>query len=136
MEIGNPMGQSYKDLIAWQKAMELAKLTYRVTEDFPKREIYGMAAQMRRCAVSVPSNIAEGQGRLSNLDFRKFLSNALGSLVELETQSTLAADFKFIQPAQLAEIEQRAAEIGRLINGLVASINAREAKAKSAKGSS
>jgi four helix bundle protein len=122
------MGQSYRDLIAWQKAMELARLTYRVTEEFPKREIYGMAAQMRRCAVSVPSNIAEGQGRLSNLEFRKFLSNALGSLVELETQSTLAADFKYIHPLQLAELEKKAAEIGRLINGLVASINAREAK--------
>jgi four helix bundle protein len=120
------VGKSYKDLIAWQKSMQLARIVYRLTESFPNREIYGLSAQMRRSAVSVASNIAEGQGRLSNLEFRKFLSNAMGSLIELETQMLLSTDFGFMSQQDSAKAAELAAEVGKLINGLIASINARE----------
>ena len=80
------MGQSYRDLIAWQKAMQLVREIYDATGAFPKEELYGLTNQLRRAAVSVPSNIAEGQARLSAGKFRQFLSHARGSLVEIETQ--------------------------------------------------
>jgi four helix bundle protein len=81
---------SYKDLIAWQKAMDLAEAIYQLTRDFPREEIYGLTSQLRRCAVSVPSNIAEGQGRTTPGEFKQFLGHARGSLLELETQLQLA----------------------------------------------
>jgi four helix bundle protein len=79
------MVKSYRELLVWQKAMELTVLVYRLTEGFPKREIYGLAAQIRRAGVSVPSNIAEGYGRGSRREYIQFLSIAQGSLKELET---------------------------------------------------
>jgi four helix bundle protein len=81
------MGHSYRDLIAWQKSMDLVESTYRLTRTFPREEVYGLVSQMRCAAVSVPSNIAEGQGRMSCGEFRQFLGHARGSLLELETQS-------------------------------------------------
>ena len=78
--------ESYKDLVVWQKATQLAIGVYEVTEHFPKAEIYGLTAQMRRSAVSIPSNIAEGSRRSTRKDFRNFLLNAFGSGAELETQ--------------------------------------------------
>ena len=88
---------------------------------------------MRRCAVSLPSNIAEGQGRLSHLEFRRFLSNALGSLAELETQITLSTDFGFISSEEGAHVEKLAGQVGKLINGLISSINAREERRNDSK---
>ena len=79
--------QSYRDLVAWQKAMELVVSVYTCTQNFPKVETYGLISQMRRAAVSVPSNIAEGHARISTGEFRQFLGHALGSLVEIETQT-------------------------------------------------
>ena len=84
------MAQSYRDLVAWKKAMLLARLIYDVTGHFPKSEVFGLGGQMRRAAVSVPSNIAEGQARFSKREFTHFLRNARGSLAELETQSILS----------------------------------------------
>ena len=81
------MGKSYKDLLAWQKAMALAEQVYAATEQFPQRELYGITSQLRRAAVSVPSNIAEGQGRRTSPDFLHFLSQARGSLLEIENAS-------------------------------------------------
>ena len=80
------MTRSYMDLICWQKAMDLVTEIYRLTKQLPKEEVFGLASQLRRAAVSIPSNIAEGQGRLSKGEFRTFLGNARGSLSELETQ--------------------------------------------------
>jgi four helix bundle protein len=80
------MGMSYRDLVVWQKAVALVTDTYRVTSKFPREEQFGLTSQVRRCSVSTPSNIAEGQGRLSEKEFRYFLGQARGSLMELETQ--------------------------------------------------
>lgn len=90
------MAQHYKDLIAWKKAMDLADLVYDFTEDFPKREIYSLTDQMRRAAVSIPSNIAEGQARHSNREFLHFLRNSRGSLAELETQILIAQRRRYL----------------------------------------
>ena len=84
------MAQHYKDLIAWQKAMDLVAGVYSITECFPSKERFGLTDQMRRAAVSVPSNIAEGQAHFSKLEFRHFLRHARGSLAELETQRLIA----------------------------------------------
>jgi len=83
------MGRSYKDLVTWQRAMDLVTSTYRATAGFPKAELSGLTSQLRRAAVSIPSNIAEGQGRLSTKEFRYFLGQARGSLMEVETQPKL-----------------------------------------------
>ena len=90
------MGQSYRDLVAWNKAMELVMEVYMLTQGFPKEEIFGLMSQLRRSAVSIPSNIAEGQGRLSKGEFRNFLGNARGSLSELETQVLIAEKLNFL----------------------------------------
>ena len=87
---------SFKDLIVWQKAYKLVLAIYEVTKDFPKTEIYGLSQQMRRAAVSIPSNIAEGYGRRNKAEYRQFLSIAYGSLLELETQSLLARDLGYM----------------------------------------
>jgi four helix bundle protein len=86
------MGGSYRDLIAWQKAMVLVREIYYATQAFPKEERYGLMSRLRRAAVSVPSNIAEGQARYSRREFHHFLNNARGSLAEVETQIMLAND--------------------------------------------
>ena len=86
------MSHSYRDLLVWQKAKALAVRIYRQTENFPKTETYGLRSQLRRAAVSIPSNVAEGQGRLTRGEFRQFLGHARGSLLELETQMAIAFD--------------------------------------------
>ena len=116
------MGQSYRDLIAWQKGIELVATIYRVTQLFPKEELYGLTAQLRRAAVSIPSNIAEGQGRKSKPEFRHFLHNAAGSLMELETQLTIAAVLGYLSREKEAEILIQTNELGRIINGLILSL--------------
>jgi len=82
------MGESYRELIAWQKAIRLVTEIYQATRQFPRDELYGLTSQLRRAAVSVPSNIAEGQARFSRKEFHHFLSQARGSLVEIETSSS------------------------------------------------
>jgi four helix bundle protein len=112
----------YRDLVAWQKAMDLAERIYRETAGFPLEERYGLTAQMRRAATSIPSNIAEGQGRRSSDDeFVRFLRIALGSLCELETQLELSLRLKMISAEQLSDVRPPAEEVGRLINGLIRS---------------
>ena len=90
------MGESYRDLIAWRKAMDLVTDIYRVTQSFPRDELYGLTSQLRRAAVSVPSNIAEGQARFSRKEFHQFLSHARGSLVETETQLMIAQNLDYL----------------------------------------
>jgi len=94
----------YRDLLVWQKSMELARAVYRETEALPKPELYGLKAQMRRAAVSIPSNIAEGHGRLDDGHFRQFLATSRGSLFELQTQLELAGDLKLLNEPAVREI--------------------------------
>jgi len=116
------MGDSYKDLIAWRKAMIFVREIYGMTRLFPKDELYGLTNQLRRAAVSVPSNIAEGQARFSPKEFCHFLGHARGSLVEIETQILIAQDLEYISSTQSKVLLQQAGELGRVLNGLIASI--------------
>jgi len=113
--------KDYRDLNVWQKAMALARSAYAATATLPKSETYGLLSQIRRAAVSIPSNIAEGHGRLTDLQFRHFLGNARGSVYELRTQIELGADLGFIGHDSLMLLMERSAEVTRLINGLLAS---------------
>lgn len=114
---------SYKDLIVWQKSMELVQIIYALTESFPKTEIYGLTSQMRRCAISIPSNIAEGSRRGTRKDFRNFLLNSYGSGAELETQLEIAKRLTFINESKLEEIEGLLGQIMRMLNKLVNNLN-------------
>jgi four helix bundle protein len=96
------MGHSYKDLIVWQKAVAMVTDVYRATRTFPKDETFGLSSQLRRSAVSVASNIAEGQGRLSKGEFRQFLGQARGSLIEMETQVLIGAILGYVPQDTLA----------------------------------
>lgn len=116
------MGTSYRDLVAWQKAMTLVTNTYRATSKFPRDEQFGLTSQVRRCSVSIPSNIAEGQGRLSEKEFRYFLGQARGSLMELETQFQIAQNLGYLGQSEATSLLQSCAEVGRILNGLIGSI--------------
>ena len=116
------MGRSCKDLVVWQKAMELVTATYQASAKFPKDEVFGLTSQLRRAAVSIPSNIAEGQGRLSEKEFRYFLGQSRGSLMEVETQLQIAENLGYLSEADTGELLERCAEVGRILNGLIASI--------------
>ena len=106
----------YEDLMAWQRAMLLAKLVYGVQKQLPKEEVYGLGDQIRRAVVSIPSNIAEGFGRESDKDFKHFLSIARGSLYETKTQLELAESLGYLQmPIEVVDLFN---EVGKLINGL------------------
>jgi four helix bundle protein len=116
------MGESYRDLIAWRKAMDLVTDIYSATRSFPRDELYGLTNQLRRAAVSVPSNIAEGQARFSRKEFHHFLSLARGSLVEIETQLMIAQNLEYLSLLQVQPLLHKASELGRALNGLIASI--------------
>jgi four helix bundle protein len=113
----------YDELIAWQKAMDLVEGVYNSTTCFPKEEVYGLTQQIRRSAVSIPSNIAEGQGRRSTGEFLHHLSIAHGSLRELETQVLIASRLKLLKDDRREELMKMCAEVGRLINGLYNSLD-------------
>ena len=113
---------SYKELIVWQKSIQLVIDIYKLTEVFPKDECYGLVSQMQRAAVSIPSNIAEGNERNSNKEFAHFLYIAKGSLAELETQIIISEKLKFINTNQSTSILNSCHEIGRMINGLLTKI--------------
>ena len=116
------MSYSYKDLLAWQNAKALAVQTYRVTEGFPKSELFGLTSQMRRAAVSIASNIAEGQGRSSKPDFARFLRVSRGSLLELETQLQIAQELKFGDLCQLSNLLDDCYKLLGLLNRLIKSV--------------
>lgn len=108
--------KSYEELLAWQKAMLLAKMVYGVQKQLPKEEVYGLGDQIRRAVVSIPSNIAEGFGRETDKDFKHFLAIARGSLYETKTQLELAESLGFLQmPPELVDLF---GEVAKLINGL------------------
>ena len=110
---------SYKDLIVWQRAMELVKAIYKLTENFPKSEIYGLTSQMRRAAVSIPSNIAEGKMRGTSKDYRHFLLNAYGSGAELETQIEIAKQLCFGRNVDFNESSELLEEVMKMLNALI-----------------
>jgi four helix bundle protein len=118
------MSASFRELRVWQQAMELALLVYRETAKFPKHELYGLAQQMRRAAVSVPSNIAEGKGHRSDKDFQRFLFHARGSLMELETQLMLAGKLEYLSMEQGRDLQARATEVGKSLAGLLNALSA------------
>ncbi|MGB9197468.1 MAG: four helix bundle protein [Terriglobales bacterium] len=121
------MGRSYRELIAWQKSMKFVTEVYLATQQFPNSELYGLTSQLRRAAVSVPSNIAEGQARCSQKEFHHFLSQAHGSLAEIETQLLIARELRYLPQPKAAELLLAADELGRVLNGLLASTKSRAA---------
>src|SRR5438034_6757394 len=116
------MIKDYKDLVVWQKAMELVTAIYQATQTFPKEELYGLTSQIRRAAVSIPSNIAEGQGRLSRGEFRQFLGQARGSLSEVETQVSIATRLHYLNENQTEQLLDRCSSVGKVLNGLLNSL--------------
>lgn len=116
-------GGSYEDLIVWQKGIELTKKVYKATKQFPEDERYGLTSQMRRAAVSIPSNIAEGQRRTTRKDFAQFLRIAYGSTGELRTQFIIAKELTYIDISVSTDIFVLIDEIERMLNGLIISIS-------------
>ena len=114
--------QNYRDLIVWQKAMDLAEEIHRLSKTFPREELYGLTSQIRRAAVSVPSNIAEGHARQSTAEFRNFLSISLGSLAEVDTQQLLAQRFEYLTPEQATKATQLMEEIAKMLHSLRAKL--------------
>lgn len=113
------MTNGYRNLIVWQKSMDLVTSIYTLTESFPKAEQFGLTSQMRRCAVSIPSNIAEGSKRQSKADFRNFLAIALGSAAELETQLELAHRLRFSDATMSTKIGMLLSEVSKMLTTLV-----------------
>lgn len=112
----------YRDLVVWQKAIDLAETVYRLTRCFPQSEVYGLTSQIRRAVVSVASNIAEGQGRGIGNEFIHFLRIANGSRQEVETQLIIAARLQYITNAEAEPVLAQIAELGRLLSGLLRSL--------------
>ena len=121
------MPSSFRDLRVWQEAMKLASEIYRATAGFPRHEVYGLSQQMRRAAVSVPSNIAEGKGHRSNREFTNFLLHARGSLLELQTQMLIAEDLQYLSKERMQKLGEQADRIARGLNGLINSIGEKAA---------
>jgi four helix bundle protein len=113
---------SFRELVVWQKAVQLATTVYRMTQGFPREELYGMTGQIRRCAISVPSNIAEGQGRNSTGEFRQFLGVARGSNFEVQTQLEIARQLGFGNAKLVDEADALSHEVGKMIYAILSSI--------------
>lgn len=111
--------QDFRDLSVWQRAHELALLIYKCTAQFPAVEVYGLTSQMRRAAVSIPSNLAEGCVRGTDPDFARYCSIALGSASELDYQVLLAKDLGFVSQTAFSELAQRIEEVKKMVNGLL-----------------
>ena len=124
------MAKTFEDLDAFRQAVELTVLVYRITESFPPSERYGLASQLRRAASSISSHIAEGQGRLTPGEWRQMLSQARGSLYEVEAHSIVALRLGFLSDAQHAEIRASAKRVGILLAGLIAYVKRQEEKAR------
>lgn len=113
----------YQDLLAWQKAVQLATLIYKCTDNFPSKEIFGLTNQMRRAAISIPSNIAEGYRRKNQKEYCHFVRIAYGSASKLETQVIIAENIKYISELSKNEIKPLLDEVSKLINGLLNYLN-------------
>ena len=109
---------SYKDLLVWQKGIELVKAVYKITQCFPSDERFGIISQMRRAAVSVPSNLAEGQARKSTAEFVQFISHSEGSLAELDTQLIIAVELEYCPKNEANQAFAQITELRRMLNSL------------------
>lgn len=121
-ELALPLAH-YRELIVWQKGVNLVTDVYRLTANFPKQEIYGLTSQIRRSAASIPANIAEGQGRSSRGEFKQFLGHARGSLYELETHILVAGNLGYVADCDGSKVTLQIHEIGRMLNGLLKSLD-------------
>jgi len=126
--------KKYQELIAWQKAIALVTEIYSLTSGFPQAEIYGLTSQLRRAAVSIPSNIAEGQGRATKGEFIQFLCHARGSLYEVETQLVIGRNLGYLTPEKQESMSDDLAELGRILNGLINSLHQKQSGALLATG--
>lgn len=117
---------SYKDLIAWQKGIELVTLIYQATREFPAEERFGIVSQLNRASVSVPANIAEGWGRQTSGNFAQFLRTARGSLMEVETLLIISKNLEFLSADRYQQLSGKAEETGRVLHGLLKSIQVKE----------
>ena len=115
----------YRDLLVWQKSMALFTEIYRLSKSFPKDETYGLTSQMRRCAVSIPSNMAEGYGRNSTNDYIRFLRVAVGSLYELQTQIEIALNLRYLRKSAFSKLYESSREIEGMLSSLTKKLNAR-----------
>jgi four helix bundle protein len=113
--------KTYQDLVAWQKGIDLCELIYRASAAFPRREVYGLTSQIRRAAVSVPSNIAEGAGRITKGEFIQSIGHARGSLLEIETQLIVAQRLGYLDSKETDALLAVTNEVGKLSNGLIRS---------------
>lgn len=110
--------KNFRDLQVWEKAHSLTLASYKVTNEFPKQEMYGMSSQIRRCAASIPANIAEGCGKRGNGEFQRYLNIAAGSASELEYHFLLAHDLKFVNEADYRDLNDRVVEVKRMLAAL------------------
>jgi len=115
--------KSYKDLVVWQKSMNLVVDIYKITENFPREEIFGLTSQMRRCAISIPSNIAEGRGRGTRKDFAQFLRIALGSANELQTQVEIARRLTATKNLNYQQIDSLIIEVIKILKAIINKLN-------------
>jgi four helix bundle protein len=122
------MARSYRELLVWQKAKALAVQVYQATEQFPKAETYGLTSQIRRAAVSVASNIAEGQGRLTSGEFLHFLGQARGSLLDFDTQLAIALDLNYLKADRYELLDHETYQVLGLLNRLIESLRKRPLK--------
>ena len=114
---------NFKELLVWQKSIDFVTEIYKITEHFPKYEMYGLTSQIRRASVSVPSNIAEGNSRRSKPDYLQFLKISRGSCAEVETQLLISKNLQFINETQYLKLNQNIIEISKMLNGLINPLN-------------
>ncbi|MEZ2348411.1 four helix bundle protein [Terriglobus sp. RCC_193] len=124
------MGKSFRELEVWQRSMELATAIYRVTEGFPRHETYGLSSQMRRCAVSIPSNIAEGSARATKRDFSHFITIARGSAAELETQLDIARRLGYVDQSNYESVEALCFRVSRMLTKLLEAMRNADSRAE------
>jgi len=116
------MARSFRDLIVWQKGIQLTVSVYQLSKAFPREETYGLTSQIRRAAVSIPSNIAEGSGRLNTPEYRQFLAVARASNFELQTQLIIAKELGYGDPSQIVSAEGLSNEIGKMLFATIATL--------------
>jgi four helix bundle protein len=114
--------RSHRDLIVWQKAMDLVEAVYKATASFPKEETYALTSQIRRAVVSIPANIAEGQGRRLPREYLYFLANARGSILELDTHLEIAARLKYLSREHYSDLRNQLDEVAKILNGLMRAV--------------
>jgi four helix bundle protein len=117
---------NFRKLIIWQKAMNLITKTYHSTKKFPKEEIFGLTSQIRRCSISIPSNIAEGHGRESNKDYLRFLNISIGSLFELQTQLEIAKNIEYLTEEDFNTLYEDSREVERMLVSFINKIKERK----------